>query len=140
MNIDEREAKLGTGKRFAKLERKLSHQKGIRDPGAVAAAHGRETLGKERFQKLAAAGRRRHHESAEQIVNRLLEYGAHFYGHGNTGSYDPEVLRNTIRDLMQKRGIGYEEARDIAMAQHDPKNLGATPATATPSAANLPPL
>lgn len=66
MNIDERQAKLGSGKRFAKLERKLSHQKGIRDPGAVAAAHGRKTLGKERFQKLAAAGRRRHSESVEQ--------------------------------------------------------------------------
>ena len=66
MNIDERKAKLGSGERFAKLERSLSHQKGIRDPGAVAAAHGRKTLGKKRFQKLAAAGRRRHSESVEQ--------------------------------------------------------------------------
>ena len=66
MNIEEKKAKLGTGARFAKLERTLSHKKGIRDPAAVAAAHGRKTLGKKRFQQLAAAGRRRHSESVER--------------------------------------------------------------------------
>ncbi len=66
MNLDENKPKLGSGKRFAKLERTLSHKKGIKDPAAVAASIGRKELGKGRFQKLAAAGRRRHSESTDQ--------------------------------------------------------------------------
>lgn len=50
--------KLGGGGRFQKLKEKLSHKKGIKDPGAVAAAIGREKYGKERFQKMAAKGKK----------------------------------------------------------------------------------
>lgn len=128
MNIDERKAKLGTGKRFAALEKKLSHKKGIRDPAAVAAAHGRKTLGKKRFQELAAAGRRRHNESAEQIVTRLLEDDGAPGVPGNTGAvYNPEILRIKIRHLMQQLGVDYPTARDIAMTQHDPSRFAAQP-------------
>jgi hypothetical protein len=52
------EPKLGTGTRFANLKKKLSHQKGIDNPGALAAHIGREKLGKERFQKLAVKGKK----------------------------------------------------------------------------------
>ena len=51
-------AKLGTGKRFAELEAALA-ARGARDPRALAAWIGRSKYGKARFQKLAAAGRRR---------------------------------------------------------------------------------
>jgi hypothetical protein len=74
MNLDERKAKLGSGARFAKLERSLSHQKGIRDPGAVAASVGRKALGKKRFQKLAVAGH--HHESLSEMDQAIVLHRA----------------------------------------------------------------
>lgn len=53
-----RKPKLGSGKRFKNLKRKLS-RKGVRDPGALAAFIGRKKFGKKRFQKLAAKGRKK---------------------------------------------------------------------------------
>ena len=50
---------LGGGGRFAKLKGELSGQKGVYNPGGLAAAIGRRKLGKARFQKLAAKGRAR---------------------------------------------------------------------------------
>lgn len=46
-------AKLGTGSRFKKLVRQLSHKKGITDPKALAAWIGRKKYGKKKFQQLA---------------------------------------------------------------------------------------
>ena len=51
--------KLGSGKRFQQLKEKLARRKGVRDPGALAAAIGRKKYGKKRFQELAAKGRKR---------------------------------------------------------------------------------
>lgn len=51
--------KLGSGARFAALERELSKKPGIHDPAALAASIGRKKFGKVRFQKLSAAGRRK---------------------------------------------------------------------------------
>ena len=53
-----RKRRLGDGKGFRSLKRKLA-RKGVRNPAGLAAAIGRKKLGKARFQKLAAAGRRR---------------------------------------------------------------------------------
>ncbi len=53
-----KKAKLGTGKRFASLKGKLA-KKGVKNPAALAASIGRKKLGKAKFQKLAAAGRKR---------------------------------------------------------------------------------
>lgn len=53
-----RKPKLGTGKRFAALKGKLS-RKGVKNPAALAASIGRKKYGKAKFQKMAAAGRRR---------------------------------------------------------------------------------
>lgn len=50
---------LGSGKRFSKLKSKLAHKKGVRDPGAVAAAIGRKKYGKKKFQSLAAKGKKK---------------------------------------------------------------------------------
>lgn len=46
-------AKLGSGSHFKALKSKLSHKKGIYDPGGLAAAIGRKKLGTKRFNKLA---------------------------------------------------------------------------------------
>ena len=54
-----KKAKLGTGERFAEVA-SAAKKSGAENPEAVAAAAGRKTLGKERFQKLAAKGLRRY--------------------------------------------------------------------------------
>jgi len=51
-------ARLGTGKRFAALKNKLSHNTAISNPAAVAAFIGRKKYGARRFAKLAARGRK----------------------------------------------------------------------------------
>jgi len=51
-------ARAGTGQRFRSLVAKL-RKKGVRDPKALAASIGRKKFGKSRFQKMAAAGKRR---------------------------------------------------------------------------------
>jgi len=50
--------KLGGGGRYEKLVSSLE-SKGVKDPKALAASIGRKKLGRERFQSLAAKGRRR---------------------------------------------------------------------------------
>lgn len=50
--------KLGSGKRFAAIERE-ARASGARDPAAVAAAAGIRKYGKTKMAKLAAAGRKR---------------------------------------------------------------------------------
>lgn len=53
-----RKPRLGSGKRFAALKKKLA-RKGVRSPGGLAASIGRKKYGKKKFAKLSAAGRRR---------------------------------------------------------------------------------
>jgi histidyl-tRNA synthetase len=50
--------KLGGGGRYEKLVSSLE-SKGVKDPKALAAHIGRKKLSKEKFQSLAAKGRRR---------------------------------------------------------------------------------
>ena len=54
----QKRAKLGTGARFKALVASAKAG-GARNPTAVAASIGRKKFGKERFQELAVAGRRR---------------------------------------------------------------------------------
>ena len=42
---------------FSKLKGKLAHEKGVYDPGALAAKIGRAKYGNSKFQKMAAKGR-----------------------------------------------------------------------------------
>ena len=51
-------AKLGTGARFKALTAKLKTQ-GVKDPKALAASIGRKKYGKAKFQKMAAAGKKK---------------------------------------------------------------------------------
>lgn len=51
--------KLGSGERFKKLKETLSKEKGVTNPGGLAAAIGRKSLGKEKFQELAEKGKNR---------------------------------------------------------------------------------
>lgn len=51
--------KLGTGARFAKLEKSIAARGGVSNPAAVAAAIGRKKYGTKKFQQLAVKGRKR---------------------------------------------------------------------------------
>lgn len=51
--------KLGSGARFAALKKKIAARGDVTDAGAVAASIGREKFGKAKFQRLAAAGRKK---------------------------------------------------------------------------------
>ena len=51
-------AKAGSGKRFKALEKKLSKEKGVEDPGALAAAIGRAKFGSKKMSKMASKGRK----------------------------------------------------------------------------------
>lgn len=48
--------KLGSGERFANLKTKLANR-GARNPAALAAWIGRRSMGKAKFQSLAAKGK-----------------------------------------------------------------------------------
>jgi len=50
-------AKPGSGSRFKKLKGELAHQKGVKNPGALAASIGRAKFGKKKFQGMAAKGK-----------------------------------------------------------------------------------
>jgi hypothetical protein len=54
-----KKAKLGSGKRFAAVEREAAAS-GARNPAAVAASAGIKKYGKAKMAKMAAAGRKRH--------------------------------------------------------------------------------
>lgn len=48
---------LGNGGRFAALKSKLSQEKGVTNPGALAAAIGRKKYGSKKMASMAAKGR-----------------------------------------------------------------------------------
>lgn len=51
-------APLGQGGRFAALKNKLAGKPGVTNPAGLAAAIGRKSLGKDKFQELAAKGKK----------------------------------------------------------------------------------
>lgn len=50
--------KAGSGGRFAALKSTLSHEKGVTNPGALAASIGRKKFGASKMAKWSAAGRK----------------------------------------------------------------------------------
>lgn len=57
MAAKKKSMKLGGGGRFQKLEKSLKGK--VSDPAAVAASIGRKKYGKQKFQQMAAKGRKR---------------------------------------------------------------------------------
>jgi hypothetical protein len=52
--------RLGGGGRFDAMVDRVKGRKGVYNPAGLAAYIGRKSLGKKKFQALAAAGRRKH--------------------------------------------------------------------------------
>lgn len=59
MESEHKSMKLGSGGRFEKLKESISKEKGVRNPGAIAAMAGRRKYGAEKMAKMSAAGRKR---------------------------------------------------------------------------------
>jgi hypothetical protein len=78
--------KLGSGARFKALAKKLSHEKGIRDPKAVAAAIGRRKYGAKKMGQLS------HHEGV--VVGAVA---------GAIGEADPAQKHDTSHVLKKGR-------------------------------------
>jgi hypothetical protein len=49
--------RLGSGARFAALKSKLAHEKGVTDPGALAASIGAKKYGADKMASMANKGR-----------------------------------------------------------------------------------
>lgn len=58
---------------FAKLKASLARKPGVKNPAAVAAAIGRKKYGKEKFQKMATAGKKKVHEEVEHLEEATYE-------------------------------------------------------------------
>jgi hypothetical protein len=54
-----KQPKLGSGKRFEKLEKSIAAKGDVEDPKAVAAAIGMKKYGKEKMEKMAQAGKKK---------------------------------------------------------------------------------
>ena len=55
---EDKKPKLGTGKRFEKLEKSIAAKGDVKDPKAVAAAIGRKKFGTKKMAKMAAKGKK----------------------------------------------------------------------------------
>lgn len=55
-----RAPKLGSGKRFAKLESSIASKGNVSDPAALAASIGRKKYGAKKMASLASKGKARH--------------------------------------------------------------------------------
>ena len=70
--------KKGGGGRFQKLKGELAHKKGIKNPGAVAAAIGRKKYGKKGMAKMSAKGRHRAAEKRHGGMRKDKATGIHY--------------------------------------------------------------
>lgn len=70
--LGEAKAKLGSGKRFAKLEKSIAAKGKVKNAAAVAAAIGRKKFGKKLFQNLASRGRACYSENLNSAIGNFL--------------------------------------------------------------------
>jgi hypothetical protein len=85
---------------FAKLKGKLSHEKGVKDPEALAASIGRKKFGAKKFSNMA------HHESAEDVQELSRETLKNYV---TKGAMD----RATLRSKQDEKSTPYK-TRKIA--------------------------
>ena len=84
--------KVGSGERFASLENKLSHQKGVTDPAALAASIGRKKYGNKKMNKMAEA----HMDEGGPVL-------------------DPTLVNNFVKGFK-----GYDQGGSVTSDDNDP--------------------
>lgn len=101
---------------FDRLKRKLAHKKGVTDPAALAAAIGRKKYGKQKFQQMAAKGKKlkkaedmdenkssKHLKALEALQGKLKELKQKSLGGTKADvETDIEKLKSKIAELQYK--------------------------------------
>lgn len=90
---------LGSGARFSALKSKLAGQKGVTNPGALAASIGRKKLGKSKFQSLAAKGKKVASPKAAPAKVSKAQH-LHIHIHNPAPQQDPSMV---MADQMGQR-------------------------------------
>jgi len=119
---------------FSKLEKKLSHQKGITNPAGLAAKIGRDKYGKKGMEKKAAAGRKKANESmfkhnvrfVNESINFLLQEDEEGKAKAITAAGD---IVNDYTSWMQRVGQ-YQTKSMIELADAIRADFGAAEAEA----------
>ena len=87
--------KLGSGKRFAALKKKLSGKKGIYNPAGLAAAIGRKKYGAKKMASMAAKGRKKKSNPKSKSIYRQVGVAKR--------TAKPGDLINKMHEKMEKR-------------------------------------
>ena len=120
---------------FSKLEKKLSHQKGVTNPAGLAAKIGRDKYGKKGMEKKAAAGRKKANESmnfkhnvrfVNESINFLLQEDEE--GKAKTITAAGDIV-NDFTSWMQRVGQ-YQTKAIIELADSIRADFGAAEAEA----------
>ena len=119
---------------FSKLEKKLSHQKGVTNPAGLAAKIGRDKYGKKGMEKKAAAGRKKANESmfkhnvrfVNESINFLLQEDEEGKAKAITAAGD---IVNDYTSWMQRVGQ-YQTKSMIELADAIRADFGAAEAEA----------
>lgn len=92
---------------FAKVEKQVAKNPKVKDPGAVAASIGRKKYGKEKFQKMAAAGKKNESVSEAAARKKLsperskILPGSYYVvsnsGHIENGPYDLTTVKKALK-------------------------------------------
>jgi hypothetical protein len=86
---------------FDKLKRSLAHKKGVKNPGAVAAAIGRKKYGAKAMSKAAHTG----HSLGEDALTFLEEANA---------LYEKHIGFKNLVDKLRAKGLSDEKAKETA--------------------------
>lgn len=138
--IEEKKPPLGSGERFKKLKKEIGAKGDVRDPGAVAAAIGRKKYGKEKFQKMAAKGRKAASQKVDPEQTLTASEANDQYEMGLTGDqvkalgkalFKAVALEAAMKDENKKAGIieqviakANERLEKISESAQNPNTIG----------------
>ncbi len=95
---------------FEKLEHSLAHEKGVRDPDAMAASIGRKKYGAEGMAKKAAAGRAKD-DDTDELVARIKQAVKQAKTDGTVG-----MSKANLKQLVNTRGLRFANANHFERA------------------------
>jgi len=119
------------GEKFAALSKKLSQKPGVKDPDALAAAIGRKKYGKEKFQKMAAAGRSEELAFCAEGLSIVERAGYALEGDAT----DPDDVVEALESLARQEGGELAQRVQRFLAPVVAEELGPVIAT-VPSSSN----
>lgn len=129
--------KLGTGKRFEKLEKSIAKNSKVDNPGAVAAAIGREKYGNKKFNALAhhkhmhEGGKVDHNVNKNDVeevakFNTPAEYAAFIQVHKFDDGGNVEPIHKPTPEEMQeamRNAFHYDDGGNVTPATKEPTDF-----------------